>query len=805
LKKITRRQGKSKKFPKHITSILKNLKEVLTVSLNDIKSLTPNQSPALNKQRLKRTAKWMGISVLVASVAFFCLFLAVLLGAFGEIPSTRELRNLQTSAPSEVYTADGVLIGRFFKQDRTNIAYHQISENVIKALIATEDSRFYKHHGIDVRSMLRVFFKTLLLQQDNAGGGSTISQQLAKNLFPRKHIGILSTPVNKLREMIIANRFEDVYSKQAILELYLNTVSFGGNTFGIERASQRFFDKPAKELRVEQAAVLVGMLKATSTYNPRSNPEKALQRRNVVLNQMVKYQFLDTAKATKLKAKPLTLDYNTKNEETNQAAYFKEYIRLKLEDFCQSHTRENGEPYNLYTDGFKIYTTLDSRIQKLAEKSVRNRMRLLQEEFANHWKGKHPWGTNTELIEKAVANSLRYKQLQEEGLSNEEIKETFRKPVKMKLFTQWGYVNRTLSPLDSVKYCQKMLNTGLLSIEPSTGFIKAWVGGIDFKTFKYDHVLAKRQVGSTFKPFVYAAALENGTDPCEYFQNARLSYPQYENWSPQNANGQYGGEYNMRGALAHSINTISAQILLKTGIQPTISFVRHLGIKSNIPAVPSIALGTANLSLMEMVPAYATFINEGKYREPSCLLRVTDRVGKPLISFAPAELKYAFSADNARTMLELLRGVVEEGSASHLRSEFGLSMDIAGKTGTTQNQADGWFIGITPDLVTGIWVGGESPLIRFRTLQLGQGSHTALPIWGDFMKSISRSTSFRNYQYSAFPPLSFDLQNRLSCPSMRYYEEPQPEEKKETFFDKIFKRKKDKKEKKKKGWKIFRW
>jgi len=748
--------------------------------------------------------KVAGFAFVIAIMCFFCLFLAVLLGAFGEIPATTELRNLQTSAPSEVYTADGVLIGRFYKQDRTNITYHQISENVIAALIATEDSRFYKHHGIDARSMFRVFFKTLVLQRENSGGGSTISQQLAKNLYPRKHIGWLSTPVNKLREMIIANRFEDVYSKEAILELYLNTVPFGGNTFGIERAAQRYFDTSAKKIKLEEAAVLIGMLKATTTYNPKLHPEKAQQRRNVVLNQMVKNKLLEQYKADSLKALPLKLHYNLKNEETKLAAYFKEFIRLRVEELCKAELKDNGEPYNLYGDGLKIYTTIDSRIQRAAEKAVKNRMRILQDEFVKHWQGRQPWGKNTALIKTAMQNSLRYQQLKSEGNSEDEIEEAFRKPVKMKLYTSWGYIDRNISPLDSVKYCQKMLNTGLLSIAPSTGFIKAWVGGIDFKTFKYDHVLSQRQVGSTFKPFVYAAALENGTDPCEYFPNARLSYPQYENWSPQNADGQYGGDYNMRGALAHSINTISAQILLKTGIQPTISFVHHLGIKSDIPAVPSIALGTPNLSLMEMVPAYATFVNAGKFREPVFLLRVTDRMGKPLQSFEPPPSTYAFSERNARTMLELLRGVVEEGSASRLRSDYDLAMDIAGKTGTTQNHADGWFIGITPDLVTGVWVGGESPLIRFRSLQLGQGAHTALPIWGDFMKRVSGLSDFRSFGYSTFAPLSFELQNRLACPSIR---EPEviEEEEKESFFEKIFKRKKDKKKEKgkKKGWWIF--
>ncbi|WP_207423429.1 penicillin-binding protein 1A [Desertivirga brevis] len=745
--------------------------------------------------------------MLTLLIGFFTLFLAVLLGVFGSIPSTHELSMLQTSAPSVVYSADGVLLGRFYKQDRTNITYNQISENVIGALVATEDSRFYKHSGIDSRSMLRVVFKTLLLQQESSGGGSTITQQLAKNLYPRQRYSFLSTPINKLKEMIIANRFEDVYSKEQILELYLNTVPMGGNIFGIERAAQRFFDTSAKKIKIEQAAVLVGMLKATTTYNPKLHPERAKQRRNVVLNQMVKYRVLEKNKADSLKALPLTLNYNNRNEYVELGPYFKEFLRPQLEEFCKSQMKENGESYDLYSDGLKIYTTIDSRIQKAAEKAVNSRLRVLQEEFDNHWRGRSPWGRNTELIDKAVQRSPRYKQLQEEGLSEDEIKEEFRKKVNIELYTGWGTRKVKISPLDSIRYYQKMLNTGLLSMDPRTGFIKAWVGGINYNTFKYDHVLSRRQVGSTFKPFVYAAALQNGIEPCEYFQNTRITYPGYENWSPQNSDGQYGGEYSMRGALAHSINTISAQILMRTGIQATIQFARQLGIKSTIPAVPSIALGTANLSLFEMVPAYSTFLNNGRMQAPVYLLRITDRIGKPLKSFVPTEPKFAFSAYNARTMLELLKGVVEEGTASRLKSEYGLTMDIAGKTGTTQNHADGWFIGITPELVTGVWVGGESPLIRFRTLNLGQGGHTALPVWGEFMKNITRQAAFQLYNYSNFDPLSSELQNRLSCPSVKYEEPEVPviEEKKESFFNRLFKNKNKNKKGKKKGWKLFNW
>lgn len=736
---------------------------------------------------------WRFLFLIIKIGVFF--FIIVYLGLLGRMPSQKELKAHQNSVASEVYSSDSVLLGRYFIQDRTNVEYKDISPEVVKALVATEDARFYEHKGIDSRSLARVIIKSILLQEESSGGGSTISQQLAKNLYPRQNYWIFTTPVNKLQEMIIARRIETIYNKDEVLELYLNTVPLGGNLFGIERAALRFFDKHAKTLKTEEAAVLIGMLKATTTYNPRLNPEKSKLRRNVVLNQMVKYNKLDPQKAEVLKKKPLTLRYNYKSHSEGLAPYFREHLRLELVKWCATFEKENGDPVNLYTDGLKIYTTINSEMQKHAEKAVRRRMSLLQKEFETHWKGQSPWGKDGSILKNAMVKSTRYKKLKNAGASEEEIEEVFQQPVAMEVFNWKGSTKRTMSPMDSLRYYQKFLNTGLISIEPKTGYVKAWVGGINHEVFKYDHVLSKRQVGSTFKPIVYAAALEKGIEPCTYFENKLISYPEYKNWTPQNAGGQYGGKYSMKGALAHSINTVSTQILMQTGIKPTIELARKMGIAAKLPEVPSISLGVANISLFEMVSAYTTFANEGYHVKPIYITKILDRKGKVLRQEDPEFGKKAMAIQNAQIMLNLMQGVIEEGSGARLRSQFGLQIDIAGKTGTTQDQADGWFIGITPELVTGVWVGAENPKVRFRTLALGQGANTALPIWGEYMLSLLRDKDFRNFASLRFPLLPPQILDQLDCES--FIEEEKMDNFLDRFFNNIFSEPKDNEERKK--------
>ncbi|MCX2740395.1 penicillin-binding protein 1A [Pontibacter anaerobius] len=711
-------------------------------------------------------------------------YFAVYAGFLGGMPSAKELKSVHNNTASEVYAADGELLGRYYIQDRTNVKYTDISPAAINALIATEDARFYDHSGVDVRSLGRVLVKSVLMQDESSGGGSTLSQQLAKNLYPRKNYWLWDMPINKLREMIIARKLEGIYSKEELLELYLNTVPMGGNLYGIERASRRFFNTSAAGLKTEQAAVLIGMLKATTTYNPRLDLERSTRRRNVVLGQMAKYEYLSAEEADSLKQLPLKLDYNYTTHNDGIAPYFREHLRQELVEWAASKKKTNGEPYNLYKDGLKIYTTIDAGMQRHAEASVRKHMAQLQKLFDAHWRGRTPWGRNSEVIQVAMQRSDRYRKMKDAGKSEADILEAFRQPVAMQVYGWNGNNKKEMSPMDSLAYYSRFLNTGLLSVEPHSGYVRAWVGGINHHVFKYDHVKAKRQVGSTFKPIVYATALEQGLKPCDYFPNERMTYPEYDNWSPRNATEEYGGEYSMRGALAHSVNTISAQMIMKAGVGKTVAMAHRLGIDSKLPEVPSLALGTADLSLHEMVTAYATFANRGYQVEPVYITKIEDREGRVLREHREGEgVKKVVSEETAAIMLHLMQGVVEEGSAAKLRSTYGLQMDIAGKTGTTQDNADGWFIGITPQLVTGVWVGGESPEVRFRTLELGQGSRTALPIWGEYIRRIAIDPTYKGYYNSRFDPLPPRLQNALNCEP--YRAEPPRENFLERVFDRI--------------------
>lgn len=713
--------------------------------------------------------------VVLAGVAFY---LFVIMGFFGDMPSRKELKDKRNDTASEVYSADSVLLGRYFIYDRTNVGYQDIDTSVIEALVATEDARFYQHHGVDSRSLARVLVKSILLQNESAGGGSTLTQQLAKNLYPRRDYWMLAMPINKTREMVIARRLESVYTKAEILELYLNTVSFGGTIFGVERAAHYFFNTSAKKLKPQQAALLVGMLKATTSYNPRNHPERAKKRRNIVLAQMQKYGYLTPEKTEKLQK----LDLDTKKEivsakkqEENLAPYFREQLRVELAEWCENQVKRNGDHYNLYTDGLKIYTTIDAKMQREAERAVSRRMAALQRQFDAHWQGQMPWGNDKTVLDNAMRQSVRYQRMKAAGATEQEIAAAFQKRVSTTLYGYNGAIRRTISPMDSLAYYMKFLNTGLVAMEPGTGFVRAWVGGINHGIFKYDHVTSKRQVGSTFKPIVYAAALEKGVQPCKYIENKLTTYTQYENWEPQNADNRYGGRYSLEGALSNSVNTVSAQLILKVGVPYTIRLARSLGIQSDLPPVPSLALGTADLSLLEMVGAYTAFANQGRISQPVYVTKILDRNGTVLRESDDEDHREVLSPGNAAIMLHMMQSVVNEGSGSSLRSTFGLSLDIAGKTGTTQNQTDGWFIGITPGLVTGVWVGGESPLVRFRTLEQGQGARTALPVWGEFTSRLVRSGYYS--KKTPFEPLSDELVSRLDCAP---YLEDEP-----TFFEKV--------------------
>lgn len=712
-----------------------------------------------------------GVSLVVGLIS------AVYFEAYGKLPDQADLEQIDNAQASEIYAEGQVLIGKYYIENRTSMTLENISPNVVHALVATEDARFYQHGGVDFVGLIRVAVKTILLQKESSGGGSTISQQLVKNLYPRQRHGLLTLPVGKIKEMIVARRIEAMYSKKKILELYLNTVPFGGNVFGIEAASKRFFKKTAEELETHQAALLIGMLKATTYYNPRLHAERAKKRRNVVLNQMAKYEYISEEEAEKYKALPIKLNYTTESHNEGLATYFREQLRLELVEWCKNHLAPDGRQYNLYTDGLKIHTTLNATMQELAEEAVTEQMTDLQNLFNEHWKDKEPWGKETDLVDLAVRRSGRYTNLRASGISPEEALKTFEVPRQMSVFHWEGNRDTTLTPLDSVKYYIRFLHAGFLAMEAKTGKIKAWVGGINHRYFKYDHITSKRQVGSTFKPIVYANALESGIPACEYIDNHQRIYELYEDWSPSNADGEYGGMYSLMGGLVNSVNTVSAELIMQSGIDSVANLAKAMGVKSEIPSVPSLALGVADLSLKEMVEVYGTFANLGQHIEPVYIECIEDRNGNLVASFedsiAPADT-LVFSEATAYQIQKMLQEVTRgKGTATRLRYKYKLESDLAGKTGTTQDQTDGWFMGFTPDIVAGAWVGGADRRVRFRNLHLGQGASTALPIFAKFFQKVYATSEFSELQKSRFEALPDTLVWAMECemymPSDTFY------------------------------------
>ena len=686
-----------------------------------------------------------GFALKLAVILFLfgvLFFILVFLGVLGPVPSSYQLKKINTPVASEVFSADGKLLGRYYIENRSNVTFDEISPNVINALIATEDSRFYEHRGIDEIALLRVLIKSILLQNKSAGGGSTLSQQIAKNLFPRKNKGSILMPANKLREAIIAYRLERIYTKHEILVLYLNTVPFSENIFGIEVAAERFFSKSPASLTIPEAAVLVGMLKANTFYNPRLNPEQAQKRRDVVIDQMVGGKHITLEEAEKYKAEPLQLKYNVISYNQGPAPYFLEMLKPELLEWCRNNTNNEGKSYNLFTDGLKIKTTVDYSLQYYAEQSVKEYMKDLQNVFDNHWRGRDIFREEPGIIETALRRLKS--QTQQTEINLEEI-------IHTGLFTWNGIKDSEITRLDSIKHYLKLLNTGFIAINPHTGELKAWTGGIDFRFFQYDHVTSPRQTGSAFKPFVYLAALENGVSPDKYFENRYKTYSEYQGWAPRNSNDEYGGYYTMKGALAKSINTVSVDILFDTGISKTIDVAKDLGISADLPAYPSLALGVASISLKEIAEAFAGIVNDGIPIKTNYLVEIADNAGNVLKTFSyEPKTRPVVSPENCRMLIQMMKAVVDNGTGRGIRSVYGIQGDFAGKTGTTQDNSDGWFIGISPDLVVGCWVGADDPRVRFRTTTYGQGAYMALPIVGKFFAKTYSDSKFRNMQYSTF-------------------------------------------------------
>ncbi|TRX52038.1 PBP1A family penicillin-binding protein [Fulvivirga sp. M361] len=704
------------------------------------------------------------VVILAAMGVAFILLVAG--GLFGELPSEEQLKNIQNNLSTEIYSADGKIIGKFHIQERTSVDFEDISKHAIDALVATEDTRFYSHHGIDYRSLVRVLIKTVILQDRSGGGGSTISQQLVKNIFPREQNSIWTIPVIKVKESLLAHRLENVYAKKDILTLYLNTVPFGENIYGIETAAKRFFNKSAKKLTLEEAAVLIGMLKANYTYNPRLFPEKSLARRNVVLAQMHKYLFIDDKALQQTQQRPLIIDYQKKKSRRQLAAYFRQKVRKELEAWIKVNPKPDGSRYNIYTDGLKVHTTLDSRLQSHAEQAVREHMTSLQSAFETHWKNRNPWDDDPAILQSALNKHPGYQKMKGAGLSQKEIMKELDKKHPTSLFSWKNITEKELSSLDSIKHYLNLLHAGVVAMDPKNGDVLAWVGGIDFDYFQYDHAdeRTKRQVGSTFKPFVYAAALENGSDPCKHVSAARTVYTNMKDWTPDNADRKENTlKYSFKGALAQSVNTVTVKIMEETGLSETISLARESGITSTIPEVPSVALGTPSISLLEMTRAYSVFANNGAYSDSRIITSITDQSGNVLAEFKNDTPKRVLSEGTAMMINAMLQEVVNSGTASRARRTYHLKNALAGKTGTTQSNADGWFIGYNPALVVGVWVGADDPRVRFRSTGLGSGANMALPIFARMFQKINSDRGLSNISKARFTPLPASLARKLDC------------------------------------------
>ena len=701
---------------------------------------------AANASGTNRFIKWVWLIVAGPVLFLFLLVMLTSVGLFGKLPTIEDLANPRSNLASEIISADQEILGKFYVENRSNSTFQELSPQLVDALISTEDARFHEHAGIDIRALFRVVIRTIIGGDSDSGGGSTLTQQLAKNMFPREDLSKIGVIFRKLKEWIIAAKLERNYTKNEILAMYLNTVDFGNQAFGIKSAARVYFDTTPDSLKIQEAATLVGLLKGPSFYNPRRNYERSVTRRNVVLNQMVKYGKLSEQAYDSLKGLPIDLSkFQAESHNAGTATYFREFLREYMTDWCKKNKKPDGSSYNLYKDGLRIYTTINSRMQSHAEAAVREHMKSLQKEFFAHWKGQKnapfayiPESKIKQIMRQSMLRSDRYKRMKEEGATEAEIEKAFRTKIKMKVFTWNGDSTVVMSPMDSIRYSKFFLRTGVMAMEPQTGYVRAWVGGINQKYFKYDHVYTgKRQVGSTFKPFVYAIAMREGWSPCTQVPNINICIPTPSGaWCPSNSSKAYeGAMVPLHAALAHSINKVSAYLIKQFGVQPVIDMVRHMGIKGHIDPVPSICLGTADLSVFEMTGAMSTFANKGVYLEPTFITRIEDKNGNVLADFVP-RTDEAMDEQTAYLVIELMKGVVEGGTATRLRGKYGLTMPIAGKTGTTQNNSDGWFMGLTPELVTGVWVGCEDRAAHFRSTALGQGANTALPIWGLFMKKV---------------------------------------------------------------------
>ncbi|MCR9152933.1 MAG: penicillin-binding protein 1A [Croceimicrobium sp.] len=715
------------------------------------------KSPASKKNDYRKLVRYLWLLFITGILGIALIVTLTTFGVFGDLPSFEEIENPKSNVATEIISSDGKLLGKFYRDNRTHIEYKDLSPNLVNALIATEDERYYDHSGIDFEALARAVAKL-----GGGGGGSTITQQLAKQLFhePGKRISLTKRIGQKFKEWVISVQLERQYTKQEIIAMYLNQVDFLYNADGINSAAAIYFNKPTDSLSLEESAVFVGMLKNPAYFNPKINMERMEGRRNQVYRQMLRNGMIDQAAVDTLEKRPIELEYVRQGHRDGVAPYFREYLRQYMKEWIATHPKPDGSEYNLYTDGLKIFTTIDSRMQTYAEEAVNEHVSNLQDAFFKLEKNRKqaPFhglteGAIEDVIGAAMRRTPRFRKMRAKDLPMDSVLKVFRTPRQMSVFAWGGDIDTLMSPWDSIRYYKHFYQSGMMSVEPQTGFIKAWVGGIDYRHFQYDHVIqGKRQVGSLFKPFVYTTAMrQKGYSPCFEVPNVRTciekgKYNLLKDWCPKNSDGKYGGVLNLKDALAGSINTVTTYLMKQVGPVPVIRLLNEMGIEEDIDPQPSIALGTVDLSVYDIVGAYTTFANKGVYTEPIFLTRIEDRNGVVLEEISP-KTNEVMSEQDAYVVLDLLKGVTRTGTGARLKSRWGsyrydvvtgfpwaFNNPIAGKTGTTQNNADGWFMGMVPNLVTGVWGGCEDRSAHFGSTYYGQGATVSLPVWALYMK-----------------------------------------------------------------------
>lgn len=759
----------------------------------------------------------------IAVVLFVVLlFVSISLGWLGFMPSFETLENPKSNLASEIISADQEVLGKYFIENRTNITFPELSPNLINALVATEDIRFKRHSGIDIRAFGRVAYG--IITGKNMGGGSTITQQLAKNLFPRQpNRTFLGMVLVKFKEWVVAAKLERNYSKEEIIAMYFNTVDFGSHSYGIKSAARTFYNKEPNELSVDEAATMVGILKAPSWFSPVRNPQRAMERRNVVMSQMQKYNFITREDFEAFRDLPIDMsNYRIQDHNAGLAPYLREYLRIimyakepdpehynsrdsyvedsvnwadnDLYGWINKNIKPDGSYHNIYKDGLRIYTTINATMQRYAEEAVTEHLSLdIQPAFFKHWRNDRNAPFDFEpgiareeiakIMESSKRRSDRYRNLRQAGMPSDSIDMNFKTAIPMRVFTWNGEKDTIMSPMDSIRYYKFFIRSGLMSMEPQTGYVRAYVGGVDYKHFQYDQVsMGRRQVGSTFKPFVYTLAMQEGDySPCSYVPNVQqtVELPTGEYWEPKNSSRFKENEMvTLKEALANSINWVSAFLIKRYPPQAVVTMIRKMGVTAPIDPVPAICLGTPDISLFEMVGAMNTYANKGVYIEPVFVTRIEDRHGNVISRFIP-RTQEAMSEETSYLMLALMKGVVESGTGMRLRGKYQLRNPIAGKTGTTQSNSDGWFMGITPDLTTGVWSGGEDRSVRFRIMTLGQGANMALPIWALYMQKIYADTTL-NISNGDFEPPVNGLVIETDCD---LFNRQQKQQQKPSFYD----------------------